>query len=125
MILLDTDVIIEILDKKSSIGETLFQKIIENDSGYCTSSLNFHEILYGLNKYAKQNNMVEHIPIIAYTKEDSKLSSILEIEAERKGTTVPRMDTMIASVAINNGCMLYSLDKHFKILENFGLKLFE
>jgi tRNA(fMet)-specific endonuclease VapC len=125
MILLDTDVIIEILDKKSSKGETLFRKIIENGRGYCTSSLNIHEVQYGLNKYAKQSNMVEKIPTIAYNKEDSKLSSILEVKAEKNGTAIPRIDAMIASIAINNGCELYSLDKHFKVLENFGLKLFK
>ena len=45
LILLDTDVIIEILDRESDKGEELMLKIIESGEEYCTSSLNMHEVL--------------------------------------------------------------------------------
>jgi len=48
LILLDTDVIIEVVDKNSDKGQALMFKIIESVEEYCTNSVNMHEVLYGL-----------------------------------------------------------------------------
>ncbi|MCL5793778.1 MAG: hypothetical protein M1138_02975 [Candidatus Thermoplasmatota archaeon] len=69
--------------------------------------------------------MVTQIPTIGYEKDDSELSASLELSAEKSGKPVPRMDAIIASIAINNGCSLYTLDKHFKVFKENGLKLFK
>ena len=45
LILLDKDVIIEILDKKSDKGKALMLRVIESGEEYCTSSVNMHEVL--------------------------------------------------------------------------------
>lgn len=124
MILLDTDVIIEVLDKKSVKGHDLMLKIIESGEGYCTSSVNMHEVLYGIDKYSKDSHLVLQIPTLGYSKNDSELSAALELDAERKGKPVPRMDAIVASIAINNGCSLYTLDEHFEVFTDTGLKLF-
>ena len=116
MILLDTDVIIEVLDKKSDKGQALMLKIIESGEGYCTSSVNMHEVLYGIEKYSKDSRLVLQIPTLVYSKNDSELSAVLELNAERKGKSVPRMGAIVASIAINNGCSLslYSILLHFR-----------
>lgn len=125
MILLDTDVIIEVMDKKSSRGQEFMLKIMESGEEYCTSSVNMHELLYGIEKYSKDSRLVLQMETLEYTKKDSELSAFLELGAERKGKAVPRMDAIIASIAINNGCSLYTLDKHFEIFIENGLKLFK
>lgn len=124
LILLDTDVIIEVLDKKSDKGQALMLKIIESGEGYCTSSVNMHEVLYGIDKYSKDSHLVLQIPTLGYNKNDSELSAALELNAERKGKSVPRMDAIVASIAINNGCSLYTLDEHFEVFMDNGLRLF-
>ena len=124
LILLDTDVIIEVLDRKSDMGNVLMRRIIESGEEYCTSSVNMHELLYGLQKYSKDSHLVLQIPTLGYNKKDSELSAILELSAERKGRAVPRMDAIVASVAINNCCSLYTLDEHFEVFTDKGLKLF-
>ncbi len=124
LILLDTDVIIEVLDKKSDKGQALMLKIIESGEGYCTSSVNMHEVLYGIEKYSKDSRLVLQIPTLVYSKNDSELSVVLELNAERKGKSVPRMDAIVASIAINNGCSLYTLDEHFEVFTDNGLRLF-
>jgi hypothetical protein len=35
------------------------------------------------------------------------------------------MDAIIASIAINNGCSLFTLDEHFEIFIENGLKMFK
>ena len=124
MILLDTDVIIEVLDKNSDKGQALMLKIIGSGEGYCTSSVNMHEVLYGIEKYSKDSRLVLQIPTLVYSKNDSELSAALELNAERKGKSVPRMDAIVASIAINNGCSLYTLDEHFEVFTDNGLRLF-
>ncbi len=124
LILLDSDIIIEVLDKNSDKGQVLMDKIIESGQGYCTSSVNMHEVLYGIEKYSKKSHLVLQLPTLGYSKNDSELSAVLELGAERKGRPVPRMDAIVASIAINNGCSLYTLDEHFEVFTDKGLKLF-
>jgi tRNA(fMet)-specific endonuclease VapC len=83
-----------------------------------------HEVLYGIEKYSKYSHSVLQIPTLGYNKDDSELSVVLELSAERKGRSVPRMDAIVASIAINNGCSLYTLDEHFEVFTDDGLKLF-
>ncbi len=125
MILLDTDIIIEVMDKKSSRGQEFMLKIMESGEEYCTSSVNMHELLYGIKKYSKDSRLVLQMATLECTKKDSELSAFLELGAERKGKAVPRMDAIIASIAINNGCSLYTLDEHFEIFIETGLKMFK
>ncbi len=114
MILLDTDIIIEVLDKKSDKGESLMLKIIESGERYCKSSVNLNEVLYCIDKYSIDSHLVLQIPTPGYSKGGSERSASLELTAERKSKSVPRIDAIIASVAINNGCSLYTLDEHLK-----------
>ena len=113
--LLDTDVIIELLDKKSDKGNLLMLRIMESGEEYCTSSVNMHEVLYGIEKYSKDSHLVLQISTLEYNKNDSELSVFLELYAERKGKAVPRIDAIVASMAINNGCSIYKLNDHLEI----------
>ncbi|MDI6820010.1 MAG: type II toxin-antitoxin system VapC family toxin [Candidatus Hodarchaeaceae archaeon] len=126
MIVIDTDVLIEIFDKKSEKGEEVLKKVVESGEGIGITAVNLHEILYGLQKYAKPVKEVLQLPVLSYTKEDASLAAELELEAEDRGAPIRRTDAMIAAIAINNGARLYTLDlKHFKPLEPMGLKLFK
>ena len=125
MIILDTDVLIEILDKKSERGEKLLKRVLESGENVCITAINLHEILYGLYKYAKPVEEILRLPVVSYTKDDAILAAKLEIEMEKLGKSIRRTDAMIAAIAINNRAKLYTLDlKHFKPLTSLGLKLF-
>ncbi len=125
MILIDTDVLIEILDKNSQKGEEALRRIEDAGEDICLSSLNLHEILFGLYKYAdnKKIDKVKLLDVVDFKKGDAVLSAKIEVKAEKKGEKVPRFDAMIASVAINRGFKLFTFNKnHFEGLE--GLVLF-
>ena len=125
MIVIDTDVLIEIFDKKSGRGEEALKKVVESGEGIGITAVNLHEILYGLRKYAKPAREILELPVLSYTKEDARLAAELELNAESRGVPVRRTDVMIAAMTMNNGAKLYTLDsKHFKPLEPLGLKLF-
>jgi len=125
MIALDTDVLIEILDKKSEKGAKALKRILQSEEEICTTVINIHEILYGLHKYEKPVKEILLLPILNYMKKDAVFSSKIELEAEESGNSIRRTDAMIAAITINNGAVLYTFDlKHFSPLKILGLKLF-
>ena len=125
MIVMDTDVLIEILDKKSGKGEEALEKIVQSGEDIIITAINLHEILYGLQKYAKPIKEILQLPVLSYAKGDAIAAARIELEAERRGVSIHRTDAMIAAMTINSGASLYTLDlKHFKPLEPLGLKLF-
>jgi len=125
LIVLDTDVLIEIFDKHSEKGDEILRRILERGDSVGTTSINLHEVMYGLQKYAKPVSEILQLPILNYTKEDSRVSVGLELAAEKAGRPLRRTDAMIASVAINNEAEFFTFDsKHFGQLKSFGLKMF-
>ncbi len=126
MILLDTDALIELLEKRSKKGEAVYSSLIASGETIGTTALNLHELLYGLKKYAKPVKELLQLQIIAYTKEDAELSSQIELDMEKEGMVVRRVDTMVAAIAINHSMKLLTLDsKHFEPLSRkTQLKLF-
>ncbi len=124
MILVDTDVLIEILDKNSKKGEDALRKIEDAGEDISLTSLNLHEILFGLYKYAdnKKIEKVKLLDVIDFTKDDAALSAKLEVKAEKRGEKIPRFDAMIAAVAINRGFKLFTFNKdHFDGFEELAL----
>jgi len=125
MIILDTDVLIEIFDKKSKKGGEALNKILESGEDISITAINLHEILYGLQKYARPVREVLRLPVLNFTRRDASLSAKIELEVESKGAPISRTDTMIAAITLNNGASLYTLDiRHFQPLKALGLKLF-
>ncbi len=124
MILVDTDVLIEIFDKNSKKGDNALRRIESVGEDITLTSINLHEILFGLYKYADNNKIdkIKLLDVVDFTKDDAALSAKLEVKAEEKGKKVPRFDTMIAAVAINRGFKLFTFNKeHFEGFENLVL----
>ena len=124
MILADTDVLIEIFDKNSNKRAAALQRIEDAGEDISLTSLDLHEILYGMYKYAdkQKSERIMLLEVVDFTKEDAALSAKLEVKAEKKGNKIPRFDAMIAAVAINRGFKLFTFNKdHFKGFEELEL----
>jgi predicted nucleic acid-binding protein len=125
LISIDSDVLIEILDRKSLKGDQALEQITESkeEAGTCVISL--HEVLYGLHKYGKPVKELLLLPILSYTKKDAVLASRIELEVEKKGKIACRTDAMIAAITINNGAKLYTFNlNHFEAFQELGLELY-
>lgn len=122
MIIIDSDILIEIYDKDSTIGELAFKRIIGTGDTFCITSINLHEVLYGLIKYAKPSEYLLQLPVLNYSKEDARLAAGIELLAEKLGKKVSRTDAMIAAIAINSNSKLYTNNKkHFAGIDNLEL----
>ena len=123
MILIDTDVLIELLDKESEFGEMARERMIKSGEEVCTSAINLHELLYGYANYAENVEREPIIKVLDYTKIDALLSAKLEAAAKETDSHEIRADSMIAAVAINNNCRLFT--NNFKDFNRFtGVKFF-
>ncbi len=123
MIILDTDVMVEIMDKKSRKGEEILRRIEKVGEEIAITSITLHEILYGIYKYGKKvPEELLQLETIEFMPKDAILSAKLELDAERKGKKVTRMDCMIAAIVMNRNAKLYTLnEKHFEVFENLLL----
>lgn len=122
MIIIDTDILVEIYDKGSPLGESAFKKIIESGDTFCITAINLHEVLYGLMKYAKPSEYIMQLPILSYSGEDARIAAELEYTTEKKGRKLSRTDAMIAAIAINNNAKLYTNNKkHFAEINRLEL----
>jgi len=121
MILLDTDVLIEIFDKHSSPGDIALKKLTNTGENIAISSLTLHEMCYGLLKYGKKSvSDLEKLEIIPFSKEDAILSATLEADYEKNGLS--RIDSMIAAIAINRKAKLYIFNqRHFNPIKELQL----
>ena len=125
MIVLDTDVLIEIFDKNSKKGEKALKKLEGRE--IAITSINLHEIAYGFYRIGKKMpDEIRFLKVFEFTAKDALLSARLENELEKDGKAVNRFDAMIASICINRNAEIATFNvKHFERFTKFGLKLFE
>ena len=125
MIVLNTDVLIEIFDRNSKKGEEALNKLEGHE--VATTSINLHEIAYGFYKIGKEvPDEIRFLKIFEFTAKDALLSAKIESELEKAGESVGRFDTMIASICINRNAEIATFNvKHFEKFTRFGLRIFK
>lgn len=125
MIIIDTDVLIEISDKRSKKGEQVYQEIISSGDDVAITAITLYETMYGLMELAKPAEHLSSFRVFDFTKEDAQRSAKIEVALEKKGKRIKRTDIMIASTAISQNAALCTFDRDFLELEDLGLRLFK
>ena len=110
MIVLDTDVLIEIMDRKSKRGDEALEKVIYAGESIAITVINLHEIMYGLFRQGKQVKELEELKILDFTGNDVRLSAKIEATLKNFGEDVGRFDAMIAAIVINNEAKLFTFN---------------
>jgi predicted nucleic acid-binding protein len=125
LIVLDTDVLIKILNKKSLEGQSIYEKLEKNGGSFAITSITLYEILYFFMK-RKMNNLppLHLLHVLEFSKQDAQKTAELEIELEKKEKKVLKTSLIIAAIVMNKGASLCTLNKDFDELKNIGLKLF-
>ena len=124
MIIVDTDVLIDIFDKQSKRGDLSLQKLDLSGEDIAITSITLHEILFGHYKFKKKIKDILQINTIEFNKKDAEVSAKIEFDLEKRGKKISRTDTMIAAIAINRKAKIYTFNKkHFQMIAQ--LKFFD
>ena len=122
MIIVDTDVLIEIFDKNSEKGNLALKKLESSGEDIAITSITLHEILFAHYKYKKKVNDILQINTIAFDKNDAELSAKIEYDLEKKGKIISRTDTMIAAITLNRKAKIFTFNKkHFQKIKQLLL----
>lgn len=119
MLVLDTNILIELVSHNPSIIKEL-QKILEKypSMPYITSP-SYSEFLYGYIKKDSKNQekakeFLEQFTLLHTTKASSRILAELKHELESKGKTIPIFDMLIASIVLDKKASFITLDEHFR-----------
>ena len=90
MIIIDTDVLIEISDKRSEKGDQIYQKIISSEDNVAITSITMYEALYGLMKYSKPFHHLFSFHVYEFSNEDAQQAARLELRLDKKGKKIKK-----------------------------------
>ncbi len=123
MIVIDTDVLIEIIEKRSEKGQQAFTDIKQSGEDVAITAITFHETFYGLLKFGKKKmKYLDSLETIPFDQKDAGLAAQLELQAEKQGRPLSRTDAMIAAITINNNAKLFTFNrKHFSKIPSLTL----
>ncbi len=95
MIIIDTDALIEIMDKKSKKGEGIFEKMEKSHEIFAITSITLYETLYFFMKKEKNISTIPLFRVYGFSRESAQKAAELEIELEKKGKRVKRTNIVI------------------------------
>jgi predicted nucleic acid-binding protein len=124
LIIINTDALIEIIDKQSIIGQQIVEKIQKSNDGFAITALTLMKVLHGFIKMQKNIPPINSLRVCEFSKKDAQKAAELQIDLEKKGKIVNKTFIMIAAIALNERAYLCTLDKKFYDLKDLGLKLF-
>jgi tRNA(fMet)-specific endonuclease VapC len=123
-VLIDTSIWIEFFNRDSSQpGDLLQQLLLEGRAA--TTGIILTELLQGAKlekEFEAILSIVSAVPVLEATLETWVQAGRISFGLRRKGITIPTTDFVIATIAIQNECQVFSLDPHFNKIPN--LKLF-
>lgn len=125
--LIDSDILIYFLKGKQEVVEKLSHMPIDN---LYISRINYTELIYGAYNSAKiEKNLkiiepfLESFKILEFTQASSLIFAKEKARLKKSGNIITDMDLMIASIAIENDCILISNNiKYFERVQNLELE---
>jgi tRNA(fMet)-specific endonuclease VapC len=120
--LLDTNIVIAILNKEPSIEENL-----KNKSCFLPSIV-LGELYYGARKSTRAKDNLANIEafitnylILDCTKQTADYYGIIKQALESKGTLIPENDMWIAAIAKQHSLSLVTRDDHFNRVDGLSI----
>jgi len=125
--LVDSDILIYFLKGKKEAIEILTSIPAQN---LYTSRINYTELIYGAYNSARIDEnlkiiepFLDNFKILEYSKSSSLIFAKEKARLKKSGNIIADMDLMIASIAIDNDCILITNNKkHFQRIKNLSLK---
>ena len=124
-IVIDTSVLIEIEKNNNEILSKLDNLESIKEEVYITSPT-YAEFYLGLLKLSKEKSekgkqRLDKYKLLNTTKNSSKMLAEIKHKISKDGTPIPIFDLFIASIAMDSGMPLITLDNHFKKIQNLNV----
>ena len=130
MILLDTSVLIEFLNRTGSPWDTAVETLLTSDADVAIADITLTEVLQGIRSerdYREVRASLMTFPILSLKDHDSSIKAAdLYRKCRTKGLTIrSTVDLLIARIAIENNAELLHNDRDFEAIASVSsLKLF-
>lgn len=123
MLILDTNILIELAKGNKNVKGFIFNLVKESSNSVFITSLNYTEFIYGcLNKGAQKQgqavNFLEQFTVLNTSKQSSLIAAKIKRELGKKGKLIPIFDILIASITIDQKAALVTFDEHFKHIDD-------
>ena len=122
-ILIDTSVWIEYFNKaESEVGKSVENMLIARE--VCGAGIILTELLQGAKIEKEFNSIIESFTALPFL--ETSLTTWIEsgrisFSLRRKGITIPTTDLIIAGLALEHNCSIFTLDPHFAKIPNLTL----
>ncbi|MFZ5863554.1 MAG: type II toxin-antitoxin system VapC family toxin [Nitrospirota bacterium] len=116
MVIADTSVWIEFFNRPQSVEKRTLDLLIDGDEAVLIGVV-LAELLQGCRTPKDRHEVTEAmlaLPYIELTQTTWIRTGDLSSDLLRRGLTVPIPDLMIAAVALEHDCRVYSRDRHFQ-----------
>lgn len=122
MIILDTDVLIEIERGNQSIINQLAEHRQVHPGNLGITSTVYAEFIEGYIRRKKTiPTFLEFFDLVDFDRDAATLFTQMKVELDKKGRPIPIFDLMTASCVLIQGATLITLDQHFRNVS--GLKV--
>lgn len=117
-VLIDTSIWIEYFNGNAQIGEAV-DLLIDTERAYIAGPI-MAELVHGAKNKKEAEELFANLKALPYVdirKSDWSDIGFFLMELRKKGIAVPFTDAVIACMAIKNRLCVYSLDKHFSLID--------
>lgn len=126
MLVLDTNILIEIENNNYKIIDLLKQSIGEFSSNPVITAPSYTEFLYGVLdkpelKKQRSEQFLDDFDLLHTSKNSSRLLANIKYKLEKAGKMIPIFDLFVASIVMDNSATLVTMDEHFKNIEGMRL----
>ena len=124
MVIADTSVWIPFFNRPDSPEKAALDILIDADE-IALVGVVLAELLQGCRTESERNSLSDSLTALPYyevTRATWCGAGDLSAQLLRRGVTVPLSDLVIAALALERGCHVYSLDAHFRKIP--GLRLY-
>ena len=120
MIFLETDVLFELLNKKSSKGDEIFQKLEKSNESFAITSITFYEIVSFFMTSGRQVPAINLLQVYGFSKEDAQKANWNEVRVKKERKRSTFIWFTGTAIVMNKGGILCTMDNGLKVLEELG-----
>jgi predicted nucleic acid-binding protein len=120
LVLIDTCIWVPFFSRKASSHKTAVTELLEEDRAAIIGPI-LAEILLGFKKDEEADwvaSALEGAQYLEVAWDDWRASAGLGRELAGAGHNLPLSDLYLATVALRDGCLVYSVDPHFDVIPN-------